>query len=245
MGKKPFFSIVVPTYNEEEYLPKLLKSLSRQTFKNFEVIVSDADSEDKTVEIAKKFGAKVIKGPRKGPGAGRNLGAKKAKGDWLIFFDADVILKDKKFFEKTYKIIKNENDLVGGTFKISTHDGDKATKELFKISSLIMQSSYKLGVYFAPGFATIVNKKAFDEVNGFREDLEFNEDHDLVKRIGKLKKGKLKFIKQVTVYSSSRRFNHLGIKETLKQYLLPTVEYFINGSCKKRKFVPSSELLKR
>lgn len=70
---KAKISIIVPTKNEERYLPGLLKSIKKQTVQPYEIIVADAGSTDRTVEIAKKYGAKVIKGGI--PQVGRNKGA--------------------------------------------------------------------------------------------------------------------------------------------------------------------------
>lgn len=83
-------SIVIPAKNEEIYLPKLLKSIKKQNFCDYEIIVADADSIDRTKEIAQKYRAKVVKGGM--PGRGRNAGAKVAKGEVLLFLDADVLL---------------------------------------------------------------------------------------------------------------------------------------------------------
>ncbi len=91
-------SIITPTLNEEEYLPLLLESIKRQDFKDYEIIVADAGSKDKTLEIAKKFGCKIVPGGL--PAKGRNAGAMVARGDLLFFLDSDVVLT-KKFFEKT------------------------------------------------------------------------------------------------------------------------------------------------
>jgi len=65
-------SIIIPALNEEKYLPLLLKSLKSQNFNEYEIIVVDAGSSDKTVDIAKEYGCKVVKGGV--PGAGRNRG---------------------------------------------------------------------------------------------------------------------------------------------------------------------------
>ena len=83
-------SIIIPTLNEEEYLPKLLESIQQQRFKDMEIIVADAGSKDKTVQIAKTHGCKVTAGGL--PGKGRNEGAKVAKGDVLFFIDSDAFL---------------------------------------------------------------------------------------------------------------------------------------------------------
>src|SRR5687767_6578001 len=92
-------SIIIPTYNEEEYLPFLLRSIQAQSYKDYEVIIADASSTDKTRAIAAEFGARVVQGGL--PGAGRNRGAEAAKGENLLFLDADVILPDPWFLQMT------------------------------------------------------------------------------------------------------------------------------------------------
>ena len=89
-------SIIVPTLNEEEYLPKLLESIKKQDFKDYEIIVADAGSEDKTLEIAKKRGCIITKGGS--ITVGRNNGAKVARGDIFLFLDSDV----RKNFSHTF-----------------------------------------------------------------------------------------------------------------------------------------------
>ena len=99
-------SIITPTLNEEEFLPKLLKSIKKQKFKDYEIIVADAGSVDKTRKIAKKLGSGVVKGGL--PAVGRNEGAKAAKGELLLFLDADVILPEK-FLEKAIREFEKRN----------------------------------------------------------------------------------------------------------------------------------------
>ena len=88
-------SIIIPCLNEEEYLPLLLESVKKQKFLDYEIILADAGSKDKTLQIAKKYNCKIVPGGL--PSKGRNQGAKKAKGDLLLFLDADVILPDGFF----------------------------------------------------------------------------------------------------------------------------------------------------
>ena len=92
-------SIIIPTLNEEKYLPNLLKDIKSQNFKDYELIVADDNSTDKTPEIAKKYKAEVVKGGL--PGVGRNAGAKIANGDYLFFLDADIRLP-KNFLREVY-----------------------------------------------------------------------------------------------------------------------------------------------
>ncbi len=90
-------SIVIPTYNEEEVISDCLESLSKQTLKDLEIIVVDDGSNDQT--LSKIHGVKLLKQEHKGPGAARNLGAKEASGEILVFVDADMTFKED-FVEK-------------------------------------------------------------------------------------------------------------------------------------------------
>ena len=90
--EKIFLSIIIPTWNEEKYLPRLLDCIRNQTYKNYEIIVADANSKDNTRKIAKKFGCRITNGGL--PAVGRNNGAKIAKGYFLIFIDADVQIEN-------------------------------------------------------------------------------------------------------------------------------------------------------
>ena len=85
-------SIIIPTFNEERFLPYLLNSLKEQTFNDLEVIVADNNSTDATQAIALKSGATVVKGGLPYRGRKTNNGAKAAKGKWLLSGAADVIL---------------------------------------------------------------------------------------------------------------------------------------------------------
>ena len=88
--KTPELSCIIISYNEEKYLPTLLNSLRMQTFQNFEIIVADNNSTDKTREIAESYGCKVVKGGTWS--TGRNRGAKHAKGKYLLFMDSDCYI---------------------------------------------------------------------------------------------------------------------------------------------------------
>lgn len=93
MFRAPFFSIVIPTLNEEKYLPRLLEDLNKQTLKDFEVIHIDGSSTDATVKEArqfkKKFPLRTNIVTKRNAAFQRNFGGKMAKGEWLIFMDAD------------------------------------------------------------------------------------------------------------------------------------------------------------
>ena len=83
-------SIIIPTLNEEKYLPVLLESIKKQKFEgDYELIVADAGSQDKTVEIARNFGGKIVPGGL--PAKGRNQGAAEARGDLFLFLKKTLL----------------------------------------------------------------------------------------------------------------------------------------------------------
>ena len=74
-------SIIIPTLNEEKYLPKLLDSIVKQSYKDYEIIIADNNSKDKTRSIARSYGCRLTKGGM--PAVARNNGAKIARGKLL------------------------------------------------------------------------------------------------------------------------------------------------------------------
>jgi glycosyltransferase involved in cell wall biosynthesis len=88
---KDLVSFIITTLNEEDYIEACLKSLKGQDYKNKEIILVDSNSTDKTVERSEKYADKIIIKSCIMP-VGRNLGAQEAKGNVLVFIDADIIL---------------------------------------------------------------------------------------------------------------------------------------------------------
>ena len=91
MVAKKKISVIVPAYNEEKYLAKTLKTLRNQTFKDYELIVVDNNSKDRTNEIAKKFADRVVVEKKKGYHNATRRGAKEAKAPIICFCDADSL----------------------------------------------------------------------------------------------------------------------------------------------------------
>ena len=108
----PEISVIIPTLNEEKYIPLVLEGLKKQTFKSFETIVVDGGSEDRTREIARKCATVLIE-RKNGVGCARNLGAAHAKGRILVFIDADT--KPSANLLATYAKVLNGNDIVAST----------------------------------------------------------------------------------------------------------------------------------
>lgn len=94
MDKQPFISVIVPVFNGEKFLPSCLGALVSQSYQAYELIVVDDCSTDASAEISREKGARVLRMPRQsGPAGARNLAAHEAKGEILLFVDADVVVK--------------------------------------------------------------------------------------------------------------------------------------------------------
>jgi glycosyltransferase involved in cell wall biosynthesis len=109
--KEPLVSAVIPTYNEENVIADCIQTLLSQSYQKLEIIIVDDGSKDKTRGIVKQFPVvKLIPGKHKGPGFSRNLGAKHAKGEILIFVDADMTF-DKDYIKYLVKPILKDNSI--------------------------------------------------------------------------------------------------------------------------------------
>ena len=216
-------SVVIITKNEEEYLPKLLKSLENQTFKDFEVIVSDADSTDKTREIAKQYGCRVVKGGL--PAKGRNNGAKEAKHELLLFLDSDTVLPPN-FLKDNLKEFREKNlDSATVVYKpISNKKRDKLLHSAYNTWAKGMQ-------YLSPhaaGICIFCTKEAFNKVNGFNEKLHIAEDHAFVRQI-KENGCKFRLLKSVPIFVSVRRAEKEGRLRLLAKYIYSGIYRLLLG----------------
>jgi S1-C subfamily serine protease/glycosyltransferase involved in cell wall biosynthesis len=229
-------SIIIPTLNEEKYLPILLSQIKKQNFSDYEIIVADAGSSDKTVEIAKSFGCKVVKGGL--PSKGRNEGAKIAKGDIFLFMDADNIYLPDGFFEKVISDFEKRN-LGVASFPIYPKGNliDKICYFFYNKFIEIFQNWIALGFN-----SVLMRKEIFEKIGGFDEKVVFAEDYDVIRRAAKI--SKFGFIKTRPVLTSSRRFERDGRLKTYGKYLLAGIYILLFGSIKKPIFDYKFDYLK-
>lgn len=257
--KRPQFSVVIPTLNEEKFLPHLLVSLTEQTRKDFEVIVVDGSSKDRTVAITKTFTKKlprlkVLISKKASLPLQRNLGAKEAVGEWLVFVDADSVLMPY-FMDRILRFIDREHPSVFTTwFQPDSNIVKDAIYTLF--GNLVVEGSLLFKRPFPPGPLAFIRRDIFERAGGYDEEHQYHEDVDLGLR---LQRQGIPFsiLREALYVWSLRRFRREGTLKVMQQYvvsILPvlflrravrTVPGYIMGGQlygKKRKVVKSSVL---
>lgn len=231
----PFFSVVIPALNEHIALPKTLESLKNQTFTNFEVIIIDGGSTDKTQEKAQKY-APVFKerggflfkvSPNKKTiGAQRNVGAKLTRGTYLVFFDADVMV-GATFLEEIHAFIQRS-----GAELITTWSTPDSPDMLNRVLSTIMNWSIILvrntKKPLLVGFNIMIKKSAFEKIGGFDDTIILGEDHALA-QAAKKHGITVSFLHKPVLTYSLRRFKSEGRLTVIKKYIRSTLYIWFKG----------------
>ena len=218
--KKMKISIIIPTYNEEEYLPKLLESIKSQDFTDYEVIVADAQSDDNTREIAKEYGCVVVEGGL--PGPGRNRGAEVAQGEILLFLDSDLELTEN-YLSNVIEEFESE-DLGIAITQMTPLSEKKRDKYLHDLANWFMIAVENIKPHGAGCYGIISKKELHDEVDGFDENLSFGEDTDYIERVAEI--SEFKVLRNARIGVSTRRLEEEGLYTLLKQYGKSTVNDF-------------------
>lgn len=214
-------SIIIPTYNEEEYLPVLLESIKQQDFSDYEIIVADADSKDNTVKIAEEYGCIVVEGGM--PAVGRNNGAKVAKGDYLLFLDSDLKLTEDYLAKVIYEFKMERLGIAITQMKpLSKKTEDKLLHDL---ANLFMISVEKIKPHGAGCYGIIAKRELHERCGGFNEELTFGEDTEYIERLAK--KERFKVLRNAKIGVSTRRLEEEGLATLAKQYGKSTVNDFL------------------
>ena len=188
-------SIIIPTINEANNLPLLLSDLST-IYKDGEIIIVDCGSEDKTIDIANIYGAKVFISKERNRGLQLNIGATNSKGDWLIFLHADTRLTHD-WFRKINSVLEgNKNYIYYFKFKINNK------KIIFRVLEFLvnLRSQFLRQPYGDQGL--MIHRTTYFKNNGFRK-IPLMEDVDFLRRLNNKKE-----LKQLNlpIFISSRKW---------------------------------------
>jgi len=222
-------SIVIPTKNEEKNLPRLLATVRSQSFTDYEIIVADAQSTDRTRQIAASFGARVVEGAM--PGPGRNRGAEAASGSVIAFFDADILLPNDQFLRDCLEEM-DARGLDMTTCRVEAHRGtmfDQAMHGAYNAYTIAVEQVLP----HAPGFCLIAKRSAHEAIRGFDEDVVFAEDMDYVRR-GKKAGFQFGILRKQKIPVSVRRFVKDGRTRTTMKYIFTEAYMLAKGPLKHR-----------
>ena len=168
-------SIIIPTLNEANNLPLLLSDLLT-TYEDGEIIIVDCGSEDRTIDVANIYGAKVYRSKEKNRGLQLDIGAKNSKGEWLIFLHADTRLTHD-WFRKINSVLKGDkNYIYYFKFKICHK------KMIYRVLEILvnLRSRFFKQPYGDQGL--IIHKTNYFKNNGFRK-IPLMEDVDFLRRL--------------------------------------------------------------
>jgi len=211
-------SIIIPTLNEEKYLPKLLESIVQQNFNgDLEVIIVDGKSIDRTVELAKNYAKQLeltILSRQPDVGAQRNIGARRAMHDNLLFIDADVILSKNLLNKLSQKIV--DNKLFFG--QVVHYSADK-----LNVIDFILLIGVHMLLFIAwlgrtpalNGDFILTNKRTFEVAGGFAEGVAMSSD--IYFGLQAYRKGaRYRFYPFLHLYVSARRAQKVGTLNLIK-----------------------------
>ncbi len=209
-------SVIIPTFNEENYLRETLERLVNQSVPRtkYEIVVVDNKSTDKTVKIARKYADKVVvSSKRESIARLRNVGAKLSQGNILAFIDADVLV-DRGFISK-----------------VISFEGDYGVPNV-KIGNLrfinLLNSFYGLfsgGLNLTMGCCIVFKRSSFLLLNGFNDRLSCNEDLDIVLRAKK--KDYLFSLIDSKVIHNDRRFRKKGYVRSFAYSIKRLLNYLL------------------
>lgn len=184
----PFFSVIIPLYNKEKYIEKALKSILKQTFTDYEVLIINDCSTDKSAEIASTFLSEKVQlihhEKNSGLAASRNTGIKKARANYVTFLDADDVWKPH-FLEKIFQLIEtfsearifatNYEEIWDQTVK-KPHNGSENLPEHFTGYVDFFKINLKQGIYNHG--SVCVHKQVYEKVGFYNENIQLSQDLD-------------------------------------------------------------------
>jgi rhamnosyltransferase len=230
-------SIIIPTYNAQIYLPALLEKIKNQSIKEYELIIIDSSSKDRTVEIAKQYTDNVVVIPQNefDHGGTRAKATQTARGEIVVFLTQDALPYDEYAIENIIKVFKDEK--VGAAYgrQLSYEDTNLFGKHLREFNygenSYIRDKSdiskYGLKTAFLSDSFAAYRKSALESIGSFKSDLILGEDtYAGAKMI--LSGYKLAYVADAKVYHSHsytvlqefRRYFDIGVFHKCENWIL-------------------------
>jgi glycosyltransferase involved in cell wall biosynthesis len=219
-------SVVVPALNEEKLLATMLRQFTPEIVARYslQIVVSDGGSTDRTLAIAREYAHVVVEnaaGVKQTISMGRNLGARGAAGDILVFLNADTLIKDIDLFFATIRRELPSPDLAALTCSVEVypHERRRIDGWFHGFYNWFFYMMNQVGMAMGRGECHIMTREVYDRAGGYADRIAAGEDYDMFRRLEKI--GFVKFLRDVVVYESPRRYRKYG-------YAWVTVSWFMN-----------------
>lgn len=220
-------SIVVPSLNEEKLLGSMLQQFTPALVAkhHLEIVVSDGGSTDRTLEIARRYANTVVEnaaGAKQTISIGRNCGARAAKGEVLVFLNADTRIRDVGYFFSRLEEEIDAPGLAALTSSVEVYPEEQTTIDRFYhgFYNWYFHALNRIGEGMGRGECHIMKREVYDKVGGYADHIVAGEDYDMFRRLARI--GRVKFLRDVVVYESPRRYRRYG-------YLYVTAAWFVNS----------------
>jgi len=215
LGSKKI-SVVVPTFNEEKYVEKLLISLSWQTIprRDYEIIIVDGGSTDRTLDICRKYVDKIVMQETPTVGGARNDGVKKAEADLVFTTDADCIVTPN-LLERVIHDFNNNPDVVMVYGVVTPIERNFKNNFLIELNNVFVKILYRLKIYMSVGANIAFRKRHFIVMRGFPA-VGAGDDYGLQFRMRKI--GRIMFDGGLRVYFSMRRYEKYGFSRSFYEW---------------------------
>ncbi|MEI7474331.1 MAG: glycosyltransferase [bacterium] len=222
---KPEISVIMPVFNGEKYISSAIISVLNQSFKNFEFIIVDDGSNDKTEEIVKSFSSdervKYFYQTNAGPSVARNTGIALSQGDYIAFIDSDDLWFHKKLELQLHALKQNPKaGLSFGWVKYIDENNRTIGRKEYKINNDYYKNLI-LGNYVDNGSVPLIKKECFNKIGYFNPNLFVSEDWDIWIRIAREYDlvGVNDYLVQYRIYSISLSKNYKKMLESLLNIL--------------------------
>jgi glycosyltransferase involved in cell wall biosynthesis len=206
----PLVSIIIPAHNEGQYLGATLEALRTQTYPYFEIIVVANGCTDNTCAVARKFADRVMDLPERALGKARNTGAAKARGELLVFLDADTRLEVNALQVLVREFTPHHSC---ATFQGQPDSPKLPYRTLYLFKNLLHRST----VHCGSSGVICCWRDQFKEIAGFRSDLNVRENSELIRRLKRF--GPYLYLAHAIAVTSMRRYEKGGTARGFWQWL--------------------------
>lgn len=222
----PRFSVIVPALDESKLLERMLRQFTPDLRRrhSIEVIVSDGGSKDGTLEIAGAHADRVVRNEpyvKQTISMGRNAGAAVARGEVFIFLNADTLIQDPDHFFRRMTEELPAPEIVALTSSVLVYPEEErpVDRRYHGFYNWFFYMMNQVGMGMGRGECHVIRREVFADLRGYASRIAAGEDYDMFRRLEQ--RGRVKFLRDVVVYESPRRYRKYG-------YCYVTVSWFLN-----------------